>query len=217
MSNSTESGSPNAYKRLLDGLRAFHENVYPEKRDEYLRLVREGQRPHTLFITCGDSRVDPELLTQCGPGEIFVSRNIGNVVPAYGEALGGISAVVEFSVAALQVDQVVICGHTDCGAMKALLNRDQLESMPTVRRWMRNAEAALSIVQAMEPSSPDRNVLDELTEQNVLLQMNHLRTHPSVAGRLARKSLSIFGWVYDIASGSVRTYDETENRFVTFE
>lgn len=217
MAESKDDHRSEPYRKLLTGLREFQQGVYPERQAEYQRLAKEGQRPHTLFITCADSRVDPGLLTQCGPGEIFVSRNIGNLVPAYGAVLGGISAVVEYSVTALQVDQVVVCGHTDCGAMKALLNRDQLTGMPTVRRWLRNAQAALSIVQALEPALSGPHVLEQLTEQNVLLQMNHLRTHPSIAGRLAKGTLSIFGWVYDIASGAVRTFDEQQNRFVRFE
>lgn len=207
---------PNAYERLLNGLRDFQRNVYPGKRGEYERLAREGQNPHTLFIACADSRVDPALLTQCGPGEIFVARNIGNVIPAYGEALGGVSALVEYAATALQVDQVVICGHTDCGAMKALLNQEQLANMPTVKLWLRSAEAALSVVQALEPELARAEALDKLTKENVLLQMNHLRTHPSIAGRLARRSLAIYGWVYDIASGSVRMYDEQQNEFLSF-
>lgn len=216
-SHSIEMNHPEPYRQLLAGLRRFQQQIYPEKQADYERLVREGQRPHTLFIACGDSRVDPELLTQSGPGEIFVCRNIGNVVPAYGEALGGVSAIVEYAVTALQVDQVVVCGHTDCGAMKALLNPEQLTKMPTVRRWLRSAEAALSIVRAFEDDLPGDNLAQKLTEQNVLLQINHLKTHPSVAGRVARRSLAVYGWIYDIASGRVRMYDEAETRFVAFE
>src|SRR3954453_23363904 len=107
--------------RLLAGVRRFQEEVYPERKNEYQQVVREGQRPHALFITCADSRIDPELITQSGPGDIFVSRNIGNIVPPYGEVWGGVSAIIEYAVSALQVNQVVICGHSDCGAMIGLL------------------------------------------------------------------------------------------------
>ena len=203
--------------RLLVGLRNFQTKVYPQRQADYQRLAHEGQRPHTLFITCADSRVDPELLTQSGPGEIFVSRNIGNLVPAHGELMGGISALVEYSVAALRVHQVVVCGHSDCGAMKALIHPEKVESLPTVKHWLRNAEAALSTVQARATASDETALLEQLIEENVLLQMNHLRTHPAIAGRLAQKSLAIFGWVYDIAHGEVRIFDEQQHRFLTFD
>src|SRR5436305_23858 len=108
--------------RLLDGVRRFRHEIYPSRREVYKEAARRPQRPHTLFITCADSRIDPELITQSGTGEIFVTRNIGNLVPPYGEMLGGVSAVIEYAVAALRVDHVVICGHTDCGAMKASLH-----------------------------------------------------------------------------------------------
>ncbi|MBV9502757.1 MAG: carbonic anhydrase [Acidobacteriaceae bacterium] len=203
--------------RLLIGLHNFQTKVYPEKQADYQRLVREGQSPDTLFITCADSRVDPELLTQSGPGEIFVSRNIGNLIPAYGELLGGISALLEYAVAALRVHQVVVCGHTDCGAMKALIHPEKVESMPTVKRWLRNAEAALSTVRARATAADETDLVEQLIEENVLLQMNHLRTHPAITGRLAQKSLAIFGWVYDIAHGQVRIFDEQQHKFLTFD
>jgi carbonic anhydrase len=206
-----------SHKRLLIGLYDFQTKIYPQKQGDYERLAREGQRPHTLFITCADSRIDPELLTQSGPGEIFVSRNIGNLVPAYGELVGGVSALVEYAVAAVRVDQVVVCGHTDCGAMKALMHPEHIEKMPTVKRWLRNAEAALSTVQARSTAINETDLLDELAEENVLLQMNHLRTHPAIAGRLAQKSLAIFGWVYEIGQGKVRMFDEQQQKFLTFD
>ena len=109
----------NALDQLKDGIRRFQEEIYPERRDTYIKAASEPQRPHTLIITCADSRIDPEAVTQAGPGEVFVTRNIGNMVPAYGEMLGGVSAVIEYAVTALKVRHVVICGHSDCGAMKA--------------------------------------------------------------------------------------------------
>src|SRR5947209_5243064 len=111
-------------ERLLSGVRQFRQNVFPKRREVYEQLMEEGQEPHALFITCADSRIDPELITQSGPGDIFVARNIGNIVPAYGEVLGGVSAVIEYAVSALEVDQVVICGHSDCGAMKGLMHQE---------------------------------------------------------------------------------------------
>src|SRR3954451_3099217 len=109
-------------ERLIAGIRKFKSEAYPERQLTYQQIVREGQKPHALVITCADSRIDPEMLTQSGPGEIFVSRNIGNLVPAYGEMLGATSAVIEYAVLALNVSHVVVCGHTDCGAMKGMLH-----------------------------------------------------------------------------------------------
>jgi len=195
-----------SFQRLLGGIRKFRREVFPGQREIYEQAVREGQRPHTLMIACADSRIDPNLFTQSEPGEIFVARNIGNIVPAYGEMLGGVSAVIEYAVAALGVQNVVVCGHTDCGAMKGLLDQKTIAAMPTVKTWLRNAEAALSIVQATYPELSGAAVLDELVEANVVLQMNHLRTHPSVAGKIANGTLTVHGWVYDLAAGMVRGY-----------
>jgi carbonic anhydrase len=203
--------------RLLEGVRRFRHEVYPHRREVYQEAARTPQRPHTLFITCADSRIDPEQLTQSGPGELFVTRNIGNLVPAYGEMLGGVSAVIEYAVAALGVSQVVICGHTDCGAMKALLQPQQAEKLPTVKAWLRNGEAARSVVDARGPSGDEGRRLTTLIEENVLLQLTHLRTHPSVAGRLADRSLTVHGWVYDIGNGDVSIHDSGSGRFIPID
>jgi carbonic anhydrase len=201
---------------LLAGVRRFRRDVYPKNRERYQKAAKEPQRPHTLFITCADSRIDPELLTQSGPGDIFVTRNIGNLVPAYGQMLGGVSAVIEYAVQALEVSQVVICGHTDCGAMKGLLHREKVAAMPTVNSWLQNAEAALSVVQARGSGTDEHEQLGELIEENVLLQLNHLRTHPSVAGAVARKKLALYGWVYDIGNGHVNIFNPDSHRFVSY-
>jgi carbonic anhydrase len=206
-----------AMNRLLEGVRRFRHEVYPGRREVYEEAARTPQQPHTLFITCSDSRIDPELITQSGPGEIFVTRNIGNLVPAYGEMLGGVSAVIEYAVAALGVRHVVVCGHTDCGAMKALLQPQQVEKLPTVKAWLRNAEAARSVVDAGGRAADEGQVLHSLIESNVRLQMIHLRTHPSVAGRLAEGSLTVHGWVYDIGNGDVRILDAGSDRFVPID
>jgi carbonic anhydrase len=219
-------------KRLLDGFRRFHGQIYAKRSEEYRRAVRGGQKPHTLFITCADSRIDPELITQSGPGEIFVARNIGNLVPPYGEVSGSVSAIIEYAVAALKVSQVVVCGHSDCGAMIELLHPDKVNELPVVKSWLRNGDTALTIVRSRHPAgngnkprrraparrggadADTRNALEELTEVNVLQQLHHLRTHPSVAGRVADGSLALSGWVYDIADGTVRLYSEEQQKFV---
>jgi carbonic anhydrase len=201
-------------RRLIAGVLRFQREVYPRQKATYQQLAREGQKPHSLFITCADSRVDPEWITQSGPGEIFVSRNIGNLVPAYGEVLGGVSALIEYAVAALEVSHVVVCGHSDCGAMTGLLHPEKVAGLPTVKSWLRNGDAALSIVRGRKTSPDERSQLAELIEENVLQQLQHLRTHPSVAGRLADGSLALSGWVYDIGHGIVRIYNEGVRTFL---
>jgi carbonic anhydrase len=203
------------WERLLEGVRRFRKDVFPDQQALYESLAAEGQRPHTLLIACADSRIDPERLTQSGPGQVFVARNIGNIVPPYGEMVGGVSAVVEYAVAALGVSHIVVCGHADCGAMKGLLNPDQVAAMPTVRRWLRNAEAALAVTRAIHGEADPACFMERLSEANVLLQLDHLRNHPAVAAALARGALSIHGWVYDIASGSIRMHSRDTNTFET--
>lgn len=199
--------------KLKQGILEFQRNVYPSRQAEYEYAATNPQKPHTLLITCADSRIDPEALTQSGPGEIFVARNVGNMVPGYGEMMGGVSAVIEYAVDALKVSHAVICGHTDCGAMKGILaSADALDGMPTVKSWLRNADAAKRVASSLADGPPS---LKSMTEQNVLLQMQHLRTHPSVAGAMARGELTLSGWVYDIARGDVLIFNDDEQRFVS--
>lgn len=201
-------------ERLKAGVRRFQQEVYAERAEEYARAATRPQQPHTLFIACADSRVDVESITSAGPGEVFVMRNIGNMVPAYGEMLGGVSAVIEYAVTALKVQHVVICGHSDCGAMKALLDPGSTEGLPTVRTWLRNGSAALNVATSMaEKDERPGDLLRRLTEQNVLMQLAHLKTHPSVAGALTRGELTISGWVYEIGSGEVRVAPDGQRAF----
>lgn len=200
---------------LKAGIRRFRSEVYPENEATYLKAVSEPQRPHALIVTCADSRIDPELITQSRPGDVFVTRNVGNLVPAYGEMLGGVSAVIEYAVSALKVRHVVICGHTDCGAMKGLLHPEAVEKMPTVKSWLNNAHAALSVADSLAASEErPGELLRRLTEENVLLQLQHLRTHPSVAGAMAREELTISGWIYDIGKGEVSIAADGGRSFV---
>jgi carbonic anhydrase len=209
-------------EQLKNGIRRFRSEVYPHRAELYAQAVQETQRPHTLFIACADSRVDPIEITQSSPGEVFVLRNIGNMVPAYGEMLGGNSGVIEYAVTALGVHHAVICGHTDCGAMKALLDPASTEKMPSVRNWLTNAHAALTVAETLHERETARDtptprqarpLLDVLTEQNVLLQLQHLKTHPSVAGAIAMGELTVSGWVYSIGTGDVRIAEDGQRTF----
>lgn len=194
-------------ERLKTGARRFKEEVHKRNADAYLKAASEPQRPHTLIVACADSRVDVETITSSKPGDVFISRNIGNMVPAYGQMIGGVSAVIEYAVMALKVQHIVICGHSDCGAMKALLTPQSTDAMPTVKTWLDNGASALVVAQTLYKEL-SRDLLTVLTEQNVLMQLAHLKTHPSVAGAMARKELTVSGWVYDIGSGEVRISED---------
>ena len=199
---------------LKDGIRRFGLEVYPQAAEAYRKAATEPQQPHTLIVACADSRVEPAQITQSGPGDIFVTRNVGNLVPAYGEMLGGVSAVIEYAVAALKVQHIVVCGHSDCGAMKALLDPASTAQMPTVASWLTNAAAALQVARSTgTPEETQAQLLRRLTENNVMLQLMHLKTHPSVLGAMARKELTISGWVYDIGTGRVRINEDGVSGF----
>ena len=204
-------------QRLKEGVRRFQADVYPQQAEIFAQAVSEKQSPHTLFITCADSRIDPIAITSSSTGEIFVARNIGNMVPAYGDMLGGVSAVIEFAVSSLGVGHVVVCGHSHCGAMQGLLNPASVATMPTVQAWLHNAHAALRVAETMHEQSDstrhEHELIEILTEQNVLLQMQHLKTHPSVAGAIAKRHLTISGWIYSIGTGEVRIASDGESSF----
>ncbi|NHO31216.1 carbonic anhydrase [Acetobacter fallax] len=203
---------------LLRGVEYFNTHVFPEKQELFKGLA-ESQAPSTLFIACADSRVSPGLITQTDPGNLFILRNIGNIVPAYGEMLGGVSSAIEYAVLALGVSSIIVCGHSNCGAMTALLDPDpgKLAKMPTVKSWLRNAEAALAVTAALVSEDAGPATVRCLAEQNVLLQISHLRTHPSVAAALARRQLILQGWFYDIGTGEVLVLDEDSRKTISIE
>jgi len=206
-------------EQLKAGVRRFQTEVYPQNAEMFLHAASERQRPHTLFITCADSRIDPNAITSTGPGEVFVTRNIGNMVPPYGEMLGGVSAVIEFAVDSLEVKHIVVCGHTQCGAMNALLAPESTANMPTVTSWLKNAHAALGVAKTLHERKAQLGFADGqvglLTEQNVLLQMQHLKTHPSVAAAVVAGKLTISGWVYNIGTGEVEVAEDGQNQFTS--
>ena len=202
-------------EKLKAGVRRFQDEVHAKNAEHYERAASTPQAPHTLIIGCADSRVDLEAITSSGPGEIFVARNVGNMVPPYSGTPGGVTAVIEYAVAALRVKHIVVCGHSDCGAMKALLNPPEAEELPTVRHWLHHGQAALMVAGSMAHKDESKlEKLKRLTEENVLLQLVHLQTHPSVAGGMARGELTMSGWVFDIGSGVVRIAEGGRREFV---
>lgn len=172
------------------------------------------QQPRVLFIACSDSRVTPELFFQAGPGDLFVCRNIGNIVPRYGPAHDGISPVIEYAVAALNVESIVVCGHSDCGAMKALLHPEKAAQLHAVTPWLEHAHALLQALERESPSLDGAEKLKRLVERNVAAQIEHLETHPCVATRLRRGDINIHGMVFDIGPCELHALDPAENRFV---
>ena len=197
--------------KLVDGVRRFREVAYPAQRELFQKLAHE-QTPQVMFITCADSRIIPELITQSEPGDLFVTRNVGNVVPPYGQMMGGVSTAIEFAVLALNVKHIIVCGHSDCGAMKAVLKPASLEKLPTVKAWLRHAEVAKTVVEE-NCGCGHHDPLQLLTQENVLAQLDHLRTHPSVASRLARGDLFIHGWIYNIETSEITAYDAEKGDF----
>lgn len=203
-------------KRILDGLSRFQKEVFPEERDLFSRLA-SSQSPEALFLTCSDSRIVPGLLTQTQPGDLFICRNAGNIAPPHGEPAGGVSATIEYAVLALGVRDIIVCGHSDCGAMKGLMHPEKLASMPTVAAWLRHGERARFVIEENYRDLDPAARLAALTEQNVLAQLDNLRTYPSVASRLLKGALTLHGWVYDIESGAVRAYHPGEGRFLPLQ
>ncbi|GAN60436.1 carbonic anhydrase [Acetobacter cibinongensis] len=201
---------------LLRGVEHFNTEVFPAKESLFAGLA-DGQSPGALFIACADSRINPNLITQTEPGDLFILRNIGNIVPAYGEMLGGVSSAIEYAVLGLGVSAIIVCGHSDCGAMKALMAPEKagLDKMPTVASWLRNAEAARASLGDFNAEDAGPATVRSLSEQNVLLQIAHLRTHPAVAAGLARGTLYLQGWFYDIGSGVISILDEQSRKTVS--
>lgn len=193
------------------GVIRFQNEVYPQKKDLFEKLSK-GQAPEALFITCSDSRIETAMITQTDPGELFICRNAGNIVPPHTNYTGGMTASIEFAAAALQVPHIVICGHTECGAMKGAMAPESLDGLPHVKEWLGYTRAAVAVVEEMAPDS-DEQRMQMLLEQNVILQLQHLRTHPSVAARIAKGNLQLHGWVYDIKTGDVAAYNEELKRF----
>lgn len=199
---------------VVSGVLKFQQDVFPTQRALFGRLAG-GQSPEVLFITCADSRIDLNLITQTDPGELFICRNAGNIVPPHVSQAGGVTASIEYAVAVLEVPHVVVCGHTDCGAMKGALNTASLAELPHVKEWLDHARSAVETVKARHGECNEHH-LDELTDENVLVQLQHLRTHPMVAARLRTGQIELHGWVYDIESGEIRCHDPVSDRFVPF-
>jgi carbonic anhydrase len=201
-------------KRIIDGVLKFQTEVFPSQKALFQQLSN-GQRPQAMFIGCSDSRVIPELFMQQGPGDLFVVRNAGNIVPPHAVAPGGVSASIEYAVAVLGVPDIVVCGHSGCGAMTAILNgSEKLKALPEVSRWLNFASAATQVVEEQHAHKDAAAKLDILVRENVLAQLVNLLTHPVVANAVQAKEVRLHGWVFDIAMGAVLTYDAEAGEFI---
>lgn len=199
--------------RIAAGVVKFQNEAFPQRRTLFKQLA-EGQAPEALFITCSDSRIDPNLITQMEPGELFICRNAGNIVPPHTNHTGAMTASIEYAVGALNVPHIIVCGHTGCGAMNGAMQPETLGDFPHVREWLSYTRAATLIVNEREKKATREERLNALVRENVLLQVAHLRTHPYVAARLAAGRTQIHAWVYEIENGRVLAYNEDANAFV---
>jgi carbonic anhydrase len=196
-------------QHLVEGLQRFRRESFPKFREHYQRLVDQGQSPNTLFIGCADSRVVPDLLTSTLPGDLFVVRNVGNFVPPFeiGGGYHGVSAGIEFATVVLEVKDIVICGHSHCGAIRALFNPQQPADAPHISKWLELAR----------PAMLSKEMTDEALRQtemrSIALQVERLLTFPMVRERVERGDLCLHGWYYVIEEGRVLGLDIATGEF----
>jgi carbonic anhydrase len=203
-------------QKLVEGIHQFRTDIFSSKQRLFEKLV-DGQHPLALFITCSDSRIDPSLLTQTEPGELFIMRNAGNIIPPYGFN-GGEAATIEFAVSNLGVKDIVICGHSHCGAMSGLLAPETLVDLPAVSSWLSYADSTKRIMRENYEHITDANArLTATVEENVLVQLEHLRTHPAVAAALGRKEINLHAWVYKFETGQVFAYSPDQEQYIPIE
>ena len=200
-------------ERLIAGHKRFLAEVFPGRRSQF-HLLAEMQAPEWLFITCSDSRVVPDLFLGTGPGDLFITRNAGNVVPVTSNDVDGVTATIEYAVEVLRVKQAILCGHSDCGALKAALDHKSIENLPKARRWLSHVEAAFHHRQPLNPADGENAELASLIRGNVVAQLLNLRAQPSVARAVEQGRLTVHGWYYDILTGGIEQYDEGMRRFL---
>jgi carbonic anhydrase len=201
-------------EKLIEGHKRFLAEVFPARRNEF-KLLADRQAPECLFITCSDSRVVPDLILGTGPGDLFITRNAGNVVPITTHDVDGVTATIEYAVEVLKVKTAILCGHSDCGALKAALDKKSLEKLPKASRWLRHVDAAFTHRQPLNPADGEQAELGALIRGNVVAQLHNLREQPSVAHAVAAGRLTVHGWYYDILTGRIERYDEAAGKFLS--
>jgi carbonic anhydrase len=199
---------------LIGRVFRFEKDVFPSRSDLYGKLASDGQSPKALMISCADSRIAPEHVMQAEPGDLFVCRNAGNIVPPFAQMNGGVSSTVEYAIVALGVRDIIVCGHSDCGAMKAVAEPHIAHDMPNVAAWLRHSSAASQVVRHAYPELTNGELVRAISLENVVAQLAHLRTHPSVAVGIARGEISLHGWFVDIHAGQILALDGERGQFV---
>jgi len=202
-------------KRIINGLNNFQENYFKTHQDLFERLS-QGQTPEILFITCSDSRIDPNLLTQTEPGELFIIRNLGNIIPPHGTLNSSEGAGIEYAVQAVNIKEVIVCGHSHCGSMKGLLQLQSLsDEMPLVYDWLKHhGESTRRLVRENYHDYSEEELLNIAIQNNVLTQIENLETYPVIRSRLHAGKLRLHAWVYEIETGKILAYDVNQNQFV---
>ncbi|MFM8274167.1 MAG: carbonic anhydrase [Gemmata sp.] len=204
-------------EKLISGIHRFQADVFAPN-CAFFRKLADGQSPQALFITCSDSRMVPDLICQTDPGDLFVLRNAGNIVPPYTPgAPSGEAATIEYALRGLGVRNIVVCGHTRCGAMQAVADPQATANMPRVRSWLDHAQASAEIVCSCYGHLTGEARAKVLVQENVLTQLEHLRTHPAVAAALAAGELKLHAWVYKMETGEVFAYDPGSGQFGPLE
>ncbi len=198
-------------EKLLHGLHKFQSEIHPARKRFFEELAK-GQSPDAIFITCSDSRVDPQLITQTQPGQLFTIRNAGNIVPEAGLGSGE-EASIEYGVDVLKIRDIVVCGHSHCGAMKGLLNPETLTELPTVASWLKHAEETKRILDANYREQDFECILNVTVQENVLVQLEHVRALPSVQEALKRGEVELHAWTYEIETGIIYSYDPESEEF----
>jgi len=201
-------------KKLMEGLAEFQQHVYPRHRELFERL-KKNQDPSTLFITCSDSRVVPNMILQADPGELFIIRTAGNMVPPYKAARGGgVAASIEYAVEVLGIRSIVLCAHSDCGAMKAILHPEKVAALPAVAEWVKYGELARRKFESEQPQPEGQAALDRMAQLNVIQQLKHLVAYPFIRQRVERHEVELYGWFYRIDAGQILGWDEAKGQIV---
>ncbi len=200
-------------QKLVEGIHTFQQEIFVQHRELFERLAGGGQSPETLFITCSDSRINPNLLTQTAPGELFILRNAGNIVPPAGATSNGEAATIEYAVQVLGVRDIIVCGHSRCGAIRALLEPASLADLPEMREWLGHAAKTARIIRDNYGQLEGEALLSAAIEENVLVQLEHVRTLPVVATAVAAGRLKLHAWVYKIETGQVFSYDPRDGQY----
>ena len=201
-------------QKLVKGIHSFQGGFFASHRELFKQLAEAGQQPETLFITCSDSRVDPNLITNSQPGELFIVRNVGNVVPTR-DLPGGTAAAIQYAVEVLNVQNIILCGHTQCGALKAILDPESVNHLEYVSRWVKSTISVKNVIEEKYAHLEGDAKLTAAIQENVLAQLEHLREYPFVAERMDAGKLHVNGWIFDVGRGEVFDFDPEYGEFLS--